>query len=114
MLVNCKGCVDGMMHVVHAAPEWQPAKLECVGATPAFEVRSPALVEQALVTEKSFNIASGGTSDPGSDPHKGLEDVRLESLHMLLIQHVHGEPRNWGVLAGAAQAQSNLSESGET
>jgi hypothetical protein len=71
------GLVNSMTRVVNAL-EWHAAKVEHVGATPAFVVRSP-LAESALVLQKVFNVENGGAANPGSDPHKGLKDILPES-----------------------------------
>jgi hypothetical protein len=86
--------VNGMTRVVNA-PEWHAAKAEHVGPMPAFVVRSP-LVESALVLQKVFNVESGGTANPGSDPHKGLEDILPESSQLTCMRrHICDERDDW-------------------
>jgi hypothetical protein len=81
------GLVNGMTRVVNAL-EWHAAKVEHVGATPAFVVRSP-LVESALVLQKVFNIENGGTANPGS------KDILPESSQMTYMRHIYGERNDW-------------------
>jgi hypothetical protein len=87
------GLVNGMTRVINAL-EWHAAKVEHVGAMPAFVVRSP-LVESALVLQKVFNVENGGAANPGSDPHKGLEDILPESSQLTCMRHIHGECDDW-------------------
>jgi hypothetical protein len=87
------GLVNGMTRVVNAL-EWHAAKVEHVGAIPAFVVRSP-LVESALVLQKVFNVENGGTANPGSDPHKGLKDILPESSQLTYMRHIYGERDDW-------------------
>ena len=87
--------VPNTINRIVASLEWYAWNRDHVGATPAFIVKSP-LVKQAQVTQKAFNIASGGTANPGSDPHKGLKDILPLSSRILFMRHIYRDRRDWG------------------
>ena len=94
-VISCRnGCPNSMGRIVNAL-DWYAKHREHVGANPAFKCRSP-LVDSALVTQKAFNRTTGGTANPGSDPHKGLKDILPVPSRILMMRHIYLERQDWG------------------
>ena len=97
-VISCRnGCPNSMGRIVNSL-DWYAKHREHVGANPAFKTRSP-LVDSALVTQKAFNRTSGGTANPGSDPHKGLKDILPEASRILMMRHIYLLRPDWGAAA---------------
>jgi hypothetical protein len=94
VIANRSGQENGIKRVVSAL-DWYATHRDHVGATPAFKVGS-GLVTQALVTQKAFNLVSGGTANPGTDPHKGLKDILPETSRIRFMKHIFRERADWG------------------
>ena len=52
-----------------------------------------------MLAQIAFNESSGGTANPGSDPHKGLKDILPELSRLRFMQHIYRERRDWGPAA---------------
>jgi hypothetical protein len=88
------GCVGNLRRVVNAL-QWYASHREHVGSLPAFICTSP-VVEESLKAQRLFNTASGGSGNPGSDPHYGLKDILPENDKVLIMSHIYRNRNDWG------------------
>ena len=83
--------------------KWVAAIQYCVDKEPkgphlpaGFKLRTNERIKTALQSQKLRNIASGGTANPGSDPHKGLKDHIREADRNSLMTYIYNHRPDWG------------------
>ena len=81
--------VAGMQYYIDRAPKGPhlPAGFKC---------RYNEAIKTALMSQKIRNIASGGTANPGSDPHKGLKDQIRTADRNKLMNYIYNHRLDWG------------------
>ena len=117
VVVHHKGTRNTVRRIVSAL-QWFANYHEHVGLQ--FKVDSPT-VRAALETQKLNNEISGGTANPGSDPHRGLKDIvpsnQLENaMHYIYSRNDWGPAAvnfSWGhngAIRGASNRNINLAD----
>ena len=84
--------VSAIQHYVDKEPKGQHLP-------PGFRLRENWIVALALASQKVIQKETGGTGNPGGDPHKSLKDNRRQADRNALMKYIYANRQDWGPAA---------------